>query len=60
MRVVILIIVALLLTGCETPANREAQNIQAVRCADGEVFYIHIPNLVWDVEKYGEGFCDSL
>jgi hypothetical protein len=46
--------------GCETPSAREQQNIQAVECADGEMFYIHIPNLVWDVEKYGEDFCNSL
>jgi hypothetical protein len=57
MRILLLL---LLLAGCTPPHTPERQNIQAVKCADGEIFYIHIPNLVWDVEKYGEGFCDSL
>jgi len=60
MRITILLIVALLLTGCVTPADREAQNIHVVECADGEVFHINIPNLVWDVEGFSKGFCDSL
>jgi hypothetical protein len=60
MRTIILLIVALLLTGCVTPADREQQNIQAIKCADGEIFYIHIPNLVWDVEGFSKGFCESL
>lgn len=48
----------------ERDIDLSGQNIHTVRCMDEygnlDTYYIHIPNEVKDLDKFAEGFCESL